>query len=147
MNSGQEIVTEARRWLGTPYRHQGSHLGAGADCLGLLRGVWRKVVGPEPEVIPPYTMDWSEPAAREDLLHSARRWLIEADATQPIRHGEVILFRMSRKAVAKHLGIAATDGKFPTMIHAYSGHGVVETPLSIPWELRIAARFTFPIGV
>lgn len=33
------IVAEARRWLGTPYRHQASVIGAGADCLGLVRGV------------------------------------------------------------------------------------------------------------
>lgn len=43
------IVAEARAWLGTPYRHQASLKGVGADCLGLVRGVWRAVVGPEPE--------------------------------------------------------------------------------------------------
>ena len=41
------VVVEARRWLGTPYLHQASECGVGADCLGLLRGVWRGVIGPE----------------------------------------------------------------------------------------------------
>ncbi|MGB3409057.1 MAG: peptidase, partial [Jannaschia sp.] len=27
---------------------------------------------------------------------------------------------------------------------AYSGHGVVESPLSAPWRRRIVARFEFP---
>ena len=44
-----EIVASARGWIGTPYRHQCSQKGLGADCLGLLRGVWREVIGPEPE--------------------------------------------------------------------------------------------------
>ena len=44
-----EIVRAARSWIGTPYRHQASLKGVGCDCLGLLRGVWREVVGAEPE--------------------------------------------------------------------------------------------------
>jgi len=39
------IVAEARRWIGTPYRHQASLIGVGCDCLGLVRGIWRAVVG------------------------------------------------------------------------------------------------------
>ena len=36
----------------------------------------------------------------------------------------------------------ASDG--PAFIHAYAGHGVVESPLSPPWQRRIVARFHFP---
>ncbi len=32
-------VELARLWLGTPYVHQASTRGAGADCLGLIRGI------------------------------------------------------------------------------------------------------------
>ena len=39
------VVEAARGWLGTPYRHQVSLKGEGADCLGLVRGVWREVAG------------------------------------------------------------------------------------------------------
>ena len=38
---GRAIVEIARSWIGTPYEHQASCAGAGADCLGLLRGIWR----------------------------------------------------------------------------------------------------------
>jgi hypothetical protein len=48
-------VREARTWIGTPYRHQASVKGVGADCLGLVRGIWREVIGPEPAVVPPYS--------------------------------------------------------------------------------------------
>ncbi|MGA8997361.1 MAG: peptidase P60, partial [Pseudolabrys sp.] len=41
----KDIVAETRRWIGTPYRHQASLIGVGCDCLGLVRGVWRAVVG------------------------------------------------------------------------------------------------------
>ena len=48
-----EIVEAARAWLGTPYHHQASLRGVGCDCLGLVRGVWRELYGPEPEAAPP----------------------------------------------------------------------------------------------
>jgi len=59
------IVGIARTWIGTPYLHQASVLGVGCDCLGLLRGIWREVYGAEPEAIPAYTQDWSEPQGAE----------------------------------------------------------------------------------
>ena len=43
------IVAEARGWIGTPYLHQATAKGAGTDCLGLLRGVWRALMGQNPK--------------------------------------------------------------------------------------------------
>jgi len=72
---GGGIVIVARSWLGTPYRHQASVKGVGADCLGLVRGVWRDVVGGEMEAPPAYSADWAEVGGREMLLEAAERWL------------------------------------------------------------------------
>ncbi|MEX5729276.1 NlpC/P60 family putative phage cell wall peptidase [Rhodovulum iodosum] len=136
-------LTEARGWIGTPYRHQGSARGAGADCLGLLRGVWRALYGAEPEAVPAYTPDWSEPARDERLWSAARRHLIDKPLGQAAP-GDVILFRMRAGGVAKHLGVQGETGPHPTFVHAYWGHGVVESPLTGPWARRIVARFAFP---
>lgn len=135
------VVEAARAWIGTPYLHQASCRGAGADCLGLLRGVWREVVGAEPEAVPAYSPDWSEPARREDLAAAAVRWLSPASSLAP---GVVLLFRMREEAVAKHLGILSVAGDAPQFVHAYSGRGVVESPLSLPWERRVVGLFRFP---
>ncbi len=35
------IVSEARSWLGTPFKHQGRVKGVGCDCIGLIAGVAR----------------------------------------------------------------------------------------------------------
>ena len=139
--SRSRIVAEAREWLGTPYRHQASARGAGCDCLGLLRGVWREVYGAEPEMVPAYSPDWDEVARGEVLQAAVRRHLIERPV-DGMRPGDVILFRMRRGAVAKHLGICASD--VPSFIHAYSGHGVVESVLTPPWRRRVAGVFAFP---
>ena len=88
-------------------------------------------------------MDWSEPAREEALWHAALRHLRARPVTgeQP---GDVILFRMRDGAVAKHLGICTRAGRDARFVHAYSGHGVVESALSLPWRRRIVARFAFP---
>jgi len=128
------IVTAARAWIGTPYRHQASTRGAGCDCLGLIRGVWREVHGAEPLPIPPYTPDWSEPQGEERLWAAALTVLSPGQGAP----GDLLLFRMRQGSVAKHLGILSAPGAF---IHSMSGHGVVESPLSAPWAARVVACF------
>ncbi|MEM1128916.1 MAG: peptidase [Pseudomonadota bacterium] len=138
-----KVVGIARRWIGTPYRHQASAEGAGCDCLGLLRGIWREIHGEEPAPVPPYTMYWGEVQRDERLWRAARRFLIE----KPIEDeaaGDVLLFRMRKAAVAKHLGIQVEAGSAASFVHAYSGHNVTESPLSRPWRRKIVARFAWP---
>lgn len=140
------IVAEARSWIGTPYRHQASRKGAGCDCLGLVRGVWRSLYGAEPEAPPAYRADWAETGGRETLLEGARRHLVErpSRAFQP---GDVLLFRMSPEACLKHCAIAS-DGRpgdpEPRIIHAYWGRAVVESWLGPWWRRRLAYVFSFP---
>ena len=137
------IVETARDWIGTPYRHQASVKGAGTDCLGLIRGVWREILGEEPEAVPAYTQDWSE-ARGEERLWLAARSHFEPAETETVEAGQILLFRVKSTGVAKHLGIAAGTGPDLSFIHAYSGHSVLESPLTLPWQRRIVARFNFP---
>lgn len=138
----EEIVAAARAWIGTPYVHQASAKGAGTDCLGLIRGIWREFYGKEPEPMPAYTPDWGEASAEELLMRGAGRLLEPSDSEAP---GDVVIFRMRSSAIAKHMGILARTGAEASFVHAYDRHGVVESPLSEPWRSRIAGRFRFPL--
>jgi len=139
------VVAEAQSWIGTPYVHQATFKGRGCDCLGLIRGVWRATVGKEPSDVPTYTPDWSEPGGQEQLMAAASLWLDDA-SDAPWEAGQVLLFRMRGGAVAKHLGILSNAGAEPRFIHAYSAHGVIESPLSEPWRRKVVARYAFPLG-
>jgi len=138
----RRIVAEARSWVGTPYRHQAARKGAGTDCLGLIRGLWRVLYGHEPEQVPAYSWDWSEPQGEERLWEAAARHLVPVKG--PIEPGQVVLFRMRSDAVAKHLGIVSSADPAPLFIHAYARLGVVESALAAPWRRRVVARFDFP---
>lgn len=145
MTAGDDrIVATARLWLGTPYRHQASVKGEGADCLGLVRGVWREVVGEEPEAVPAYSADWAEVGGRELLLEAAGRRLTPVAAGE-MAPGDVLLFRMTPAAAVKHCAIlSAVTGPEPRMIHAYWGRAVVESWMGDWWRRRLAAVFRFP---
>ncbi|PWB83586.1 MAG: peptidase P60 [Methylocystaceae bacterium] len=134
------IVEEARRWIGTPYRHQASLIHVGCDCLGLVRGVWRALIGPEPETPPPYSPDWAEALGAETLALAAHRHFAAIDV-RAFREGDVLLFRFRDHAPAKHLGIATSATH---MVHAHGGACVAEAPIGSHWRKRIVAAFEFP---
>ena len=134
------VIEVARSWLGTPYVHQASVKKVGADCLGLIRGVYRELYGCEPEQAPVYAADWAEVGGQETLRDAARRHLKEIDASLA-QQGDVLLFRIRRDSPAKHAGILVDPLR---MIHAYSGRAVCESHLSLWWERRLAYAFRFP---
>lgn len=147
--AGDEVVRIARTWIGTPYRHQACLKGGGADCLGLVRGVWRELYGAEPEAPPPYSRNWCEVSRDEALWRAAARWLVPATGEG---RGDVLLFRMADDAPAKHLAIRGEvadggTGDHGSIIHAYSGRSVIEAPFTASWRRRVVAAFRFPGGV
>lgn len=134
------IVAAARSWLGTPYHDQASVKGAGVDCLGLARGIWREVVGPEPLSVPPYSRDWGEVMPSEVLAEGAAGWLQLIPLAEAAA-GSVVLFRMMPTAIAKHVGILTGAATF---IHAFQGIGVIEEEMTRAWQRRLAFAFDFP---
>lgn len=134
------VLAEARAWIGTPYQHQASAKGAGCDCLGLVRGVWRALYGAEPELAPAYTPDWAERHGAETLLNAASRHL-NSCVLSDAKPGDVLLFRMHPGAPAKHAAILDEEGH---IIHAYWGRAVVRSRFAPWWRARCAAAFSFP---
>ncbi|SHE61360.1 putative phage cell wall peptidase, NlpC/P60 family [Kaistia soli DSM 19436] len=134
------LVDAALGWLGTPYRHQASLKGVGADCLGLVRGVWREVYGDEPEPMPAYTPDWAEARGNESLRDAAARHMTSVDPVAALP-GDLLLFRWREGLPAKHAAILAVPGRF---IHAHDGAAVAMASLTPWWARRLAFAFSFP---
>ncbi|WP_420102358.1 NlpC/P60 family protein [Bosea sp. (in: a-proteobacteria)] len=138
--SRAQIVAAARLWLGTPYHHQASLRGVGCDCLGLVRGVWREIYGPEPEAPPAYTPLWTESLGEETLACAALRHLraCDPDTAEP---GDVLLFRWREHLPAKHCAILSEPGR---IIHAHDGAAVTEVALTGWWRRHRSHAFSFP---
>lgn len=136
MADPDRVVAAARGWIGTPFRHRASLKGVGCDCLGLVLGVWREVVGEPPEPLPAYTADWA--ATGRDLLGPAvARHCPPIEAMEP---GCVVLLRWRPHLPAGHCAIATGTGR---VVHAHAGAAVAEVALA-PWARRVAGLYRFP---
>ncbi len=141
MPSREDIYTEARRWVGTPYHHQGRVLGQSCDCLGLLIGVARglNMCCPPDREIPNYSMLPHE--------HMAEKYIakLTIPAASPIRVGQIGMFWFRDRNHGQHFAIFGRHGgQRLTMIHAYFNVGrVVETGMSPFWQKRLMRLYDY----
>lgn len=142
MTRREAIIAEALTWIGTPYSDAVSVKGVGADCLGLIRGVWRNVYGSEAENPPKYGPGWFEASRRELLLEAADRNCGKPkDQTTDRQPGDLLMFRMAKTGPVKHCGILIAEDMF---VHAYSRKGVTINSLGSTYEALLAAVYSFP---
>lgn len=131
------IIAEALEWLGTPYRHQASEKGCGADCLGLVRGVANHIGVANIPGVPAYPQRLRA-SHGELMLEGFERHGSRVDNPRP---ADILLFRMRRASPVSHCGILLFDNRF---IHAFEGLGVISTPLSGHWSANNCAAFHLP---
>jgi len=136
----EAIIAAARSWIGTTYQHQASLRHIGCDCLGLLRGVWREVIGPEPEFIPPYSAGWMSIVRKEILLEALDRHF-QRRAGDGFLSADILVFRFRKHLPASHIGIATSQ---TSMVHAHFGACVAEVPIGDHWRRRLTATLSFP---
>jgi len=139
MTTRTQIRDRALEWVGTPYHHQACLKGVGADCVGLLRGVFIETYGYDPEKPPTYSPAWGESTKDELLLQAAGKYLTPVSG---LNWGvsDVLVFRIRNAASAKHCAIVVGDNK---MIHAVSGRAVFVAGINA-WAKQIAGTFSFP---
>ncbi len=105
---GQRLVSEARKWLGVPYRYGGNSR-KGVDCSGMVVAVYRDVASLK---LPRSSAD------QHRYCHDISRKNLEA--------GDLVFFKGSSKGKVSHVGIYIGDNK---MIHASSSRGVIVSDL------------------
>lgn len=97
-----DLISEANRWLGTPYSYGGTTTG-GTDCSGLVMSLYRDVTGVK---IPRTT--------REQVRYCTNL------ARNNIRPGDLVFFANGKEV--SHVGLYVGNG---SMIHASSSRGVI----------------------
>lgn len=146
----QQIILQARTWLGTKYHHQGrlkkSKAGAGGgDCIGLIIGVIDELGLQDGEGNPLSRHDefnYSMYPERGRLVGAIQKHLREVPE-EKMTQGDVLLFRTFRDP--QHVGLLT---EYPTggagLIHCNSSAGkVVEQPLSDAWLRMLTHVYRF----
>lgn len=120
MPTAQDMVEEARKWVGTPWRHQG-RTRVGVDCVGLLV-VCARAIGLEVED----RTDYGQSPTNDSLLRHLSSYLTKAHNNQ-ILPGRIGLFTENRFPC--HVGIFSDVDGAPHLIHAFARRRmVVEEP-------------------
>ena len=135
--TGQDVVAEARRWLGTPWRHQARLRGVGVDCGGLVVCVAQALGLPVQDHAPGY-------ARLPDGV--SLRACVESQCTRipELEPGAVLLMRWAD--APQHLAIVSTLPERFGIIHAWAGiRRVVEHGLTAEWQGRIVRDDAGPL--
>lgn len=137
-----DIVASARKFVGTPFIHQGRDPVRGLDCVGLIWAVG-KDLGYDFTLITGYLPSPSgqkvaEEAAKVLVKAPVQGW----DAAKP---GDIILIDGWQKGVPQHLAIIGSYSSYRTMIHATSvTMKAVEHRIMPSWAAKYHSTWTYP---
>lgn len=133
-----ELIAEARTWLGTPWVHQACAKGAGVDCLHYIAGVVRAFGRPEAERFFA-NPDWQSYGRHPDpvMMFAGCDELMNRIALEEALPGDVLVFRCGRWPM--HFGMLSRPNY---MLHAWLGAGrVIEQRIDEKWAARIVRAY------
>lgn len=134
----QDVIDQARLWIGTPYHHQGRQLGVGVDCTGLPVCVFGACGHPMQDVngyprVPHGSQLRAELAAR----------FVKVQHMQP---ADILELKQHNSAEATHLAFYTERD---TIIHANGSvwnkiNKVIEHRYVHPWPSRLRGIWRHP---
>lgn len=129
MTLEEQIITEARTWLGTPWHLNQRSKGLGVDCIRFITETL-KSCGLDVGTIKNY---YGKPKGNQliDYLET----LDGTTIAQEIKSSYLLVFNIA--GVPWHCAIATSDS---TMIHATPNSGVIETSIA-SWCDRLAVIY------
>lgn len=129
--TGQDVVNEARTWIGTPFHHQARLKGHGVDCIGLVVGV-AGALGLQ-------HADRSDYSRLPDGITLAAELNAQMFKVEKMQAGDVLLFAMPK--LPRHVAICSTNGR---MVHATSlVDKCVEVTIDKTWLRALRGVYRF----
>jgi cell wall-associated NlpC family hydrolase len=134
----RDIIAEARKWIGVPYRHQGRGK-FGIDCVGLLievaKGLGRPVNAPSAYSSMPQGYQLLNPC-NEQLWKPARQKVIP---------GDLGVYWGWNEAEPQHFAFIGEHSGRLTVIHSFSKYNeVVEQAYNRLWEKKFHCLYNLP---
>lgn len=135
--TGKQVVETARKFLGTPFHHQGRLKGIGVDCIGLVVETAR-ILGLSYHD----NTEYSQYPDGKLLMKELHKSKLKSVPIENLQEGDLLVFWISKNTKApQHLAIKTKDG----ILHTYAtAEKVVEHKFSSAWRRRLCAVFRFP---
>ncbi len=130
------VIAEARRHLGTPFRHQG-RTPDGLDCVGLLIAIARALNLPHEDIT-----GYTRRATGMGFLEHFRAHLTEIPLSQA-SPADVLIF--VETIYPCHTGLLSQRHGVAHLIHAHAPRrSVIEEPYLGEWPAKARFAFRFP---
>lgn len=136
----EDVINEARQWIGCRWEHQACLKGVACDCVGLVRGVHEQLTGDSFSGDYDYPATWHLFKREEKLYEECKKYMNEIPI-EDIQPGDILLFAFRPRFPAHHLAILTDEN---TIIHSYMDVGrVVETSYNAEWKKMTRYAFRF----
>lgn len=142
MTIAENIVTQARTWMGTPFHHQARLKGKGCDCLGLIVGVVDELGLKDKNGVALAAYDEVTYSREPDGAYLTEKLtgLLEEVPIAEARAGDMALFKVRENP--QHLAILTDYEGTLGMIHCFAqARRVVEHRLDAEWQSRLIKVF------
>ena len=142
MTIAQNIVKQARTWMGTPFHHQARLKGKGCDCLGLIVGVVDELGLKDKNGVALAAYDETTYSREPDgkYLTEKLTGLLDEVPLNEARAGDMALFKVRENP--QHLAILTDYEGTLGMIHCFAqARRVVEHRLDDDWQSRLIKVF------
>ena len=142
MTIAENIVTQARTWMGTPFHHQARLKGKGCDCLGLIVGVVDELGLKDKNGVALAAYDEVTYSREPDGAYLTEKLtgLLEEVPIAEARAGDRALFKVRENP--QHLAILTDYEGTLGMIHCFAqARRVVEHRLDAEWQSRLIKVF------
>lgn len=132
----EQIIEEARSFLGTPFHHQGRVKHHGVDCVGLVA-----CVGKVLELLKYDRTDYSWQPQNILKGELEKAGFVKRNEDEEPEPGDVGIFWLSKRHIVQHIAIFTEYG----MLHTYQDAGkVVEHVIDHKWRKRLVAVYKYP---
>ena len=132
MITREQVVLEARTWLGTPFHHQGRLKNVGVDCIGIIICVANDL-----KLSDFKTTSYTRQPNGDMLRALLAQELIEIPIEE-IQPADIALFRFENEP--QHVGFITDIG----LLHSYMQvKKCIETSLDEIWKSRMVSAFKF----
>ena len=139
MTTREDVVAEARRWIGTPFKAQHSARGLACDCAGLVLGVARELA-----LLPDgFTLGAYSQQPFEGSTNAAIAAVCKQRRLADLAPGDVAEMDLGMRE-SHHVGIVGELRGRLTLIHALTGRKVVEHRIDAAWNRRIVGAWQLP---
>jgi cell wall-associated NlpC family hydrolase len=98
MTTPDQIIAEARKWIGTPFRHDAEVLGAGCDCAHLINAVYSKVGAIHHVKFPQYHADFWKHAKYPEMhiVETMKKVGFKEITAAQVKPGDVVVLYIGK---------------------------------------------------